>query len=126
VTTIAYAPVLLEKKAEQIRIDMGFDRENRHRVRTQYESPDRQCVIFTVVERGTVLIDIEYNSWQQIFARALVRPFAMFFREPIIQLLGLYMAFVYVFCFPCVYTVLIIPCSKLWQVIRMRTPYKEC
>lgn len=35
-------------------------------------------------------------SWKHIFAKAIVRPFALFAREPIIQLLGIYMAFVYV------------------------------
>ena len=35
------------------------------------------------------------DSWKKIFAKALVRPFALFAREPIIQLLGVYMAFLY-------------------------------
>lgn len=35
------------------------------------------------------------SSWQKIMKKALLRPFALFIREPIIQLLGLYMAFVY-------------------------------
>lgn len=34
--------------------------------------------------------------WKRIFAKAIFRPFALFAREPIIQLLGVYMAFVYV------------------------------
>jgi hypothetical protein len=34
-------------------------------------------------------------SWKRVFANALTRPFVMFAREPIIQLLGVYMAFIY-------------------------------
>ena len=35
------------------------------------------------------------RHWKRIFAKALVRPFALFAYEPIVQLLGVYMAFVY-------------------------------
>ena len=35
------------------------------------------------------------RHWQQIVSRALVRPFKLFYSEPIVQLLGAYMAFVY-------------------------------
>lgn len=35
------------------------------------------------------------DSWQTIVSKALVRPFALFVREPIVQLLGVYMAFIY-------------------------------
>jgi hypothetical protein len=35
------------------------------------------------------------RSWKVIFKRALTRPFLLFAREPIIQLLGVYMAFLY-------------------------------
>lgn len=45
--------------------------------------------------RFTFLIILDFYSRSAIFARNLVRPFAMFGREPIIQLLGLYMAFLY-------------------------------
>lgn len=34
-------------------------------------------------------------SWKHIFRKALTRPFAIFAHEPIIQVLGVYMAFVY-------------------------------
>lgn len=52
------------------------------------------------------LIKIAHASWQQIFGRALVRPFLMFYRESIIQLLGIYAAFMYAlnsecFALPC-------------------------
>lgn len=35
------------------------------------------------------------RHWKRIFAKALIRPFALFVREPIVQLLGIYMAFIY-------------------------------
>ena len=35
------------------------------------------------------------RTWQHIFAKALTRPFLLFYREPIVQLLGVYMAFIY-------------------------------
>lgn len=44
-------------------------------VRTVYENEDRH--------------------WKHIFSAALTRPFRLFATEPIVQLLGAYMAFVY-------------------------------
>ena len=35
------------------------------------------------------------HSWQHLLSKALIRPFELFASEPIIQLLGLYMAFIY-------------------------------
>lgn len=35
------------------------------------------------------------RHWKRIFAKTLFRPFALFAREPIAQLMGVYMAFVY-------------------------------
>lgn len=35
------------------------------------------------------------RHWKRIFGKTLFRPFALFAREPIVQLLGMYMAFVY-------------------------------
>ena len=46
---LAYAPVLLERKAKQIRKDMGLSPDDHRHVRTQYESPDRQCVRLTII-----------------------------------------------------------------------------
>ncbi|CAL1710554.1 unnamed protein product [Somion occarium] len=70
-----YAPVLLERKAVQIRKSMDPEKTDVREVRTVYDGADRH--------------------WRHIVAKALVRPFALFAREPIIQLLGLYMAFIY-------------------------------
>lgn len=41
------------------------------------------------------VFDTSDRHWQQIVAKSLVRPFKLFFYEPIVQLLGVYMAFVY-------------------------------
>jgi len=45
--------------------------------------------------RGVVLSRLMTPSWQAIMTKALVRPFAFFVQEPIIQLLGVYMAYIY-------------------------------
>ncbi|PCH40176.1 MFS polyamine transporter [Wolfiporia cocos MD-104 SS10] len=70
-----FAPFLLERKAERIRKSMDPEKAQNREVRTVFDSADRH--------------------WKQIFSKALVRPFKLFFREPIIQLLGVYMAFIY-------------------------------
>ncbi|KAF8900739.1 MFS polyamine transporter [Gymnopilus junonius] len=69
-----YAPYLLEKKAVQIRKDLA-EKGSQVNVKTVFDGTDR--------------------TWQHIFRKAMTRPFALFAREPIIQLLGAYMAFVY-------------------------------
>jgi hypothetical protein len=55
------------------------------------DATDRQCVrlIFMAMYPYTS------NSWKAVFSKALVRPFKLFIYEPIVQLLGLYMAFLY-------------------------------
>ncbi len=60
-------------------------------IRITMNGTDRQCVrlIFIVVHTHIS------NSWRVIFSKALVRPFKLFIYEPIVQLLGLYMAFLY-------------------------------
>lgn len=73
--TLAYAPVLLERKADKIRKTIGAKKAQHQHVRTVFESDDRH--------------------WKGIMSKALARPFAIFFREPIMQLLGAYMAFIY-------------------------------
>ena len=46
------------------------------------------------INRMHYLMDRQH-SWTQIFRRALTRPFMIFGREFIAQLLGMYMAFAY-------------------------------
>ncbi|KAH9936238.1 MFS polyamine transporter [Fomitopsis serialis] len=70
-----YAPVLLERKARRIRKNMGSEKSQHQEIRTVYDHGDRH--------------------WKQIYSTALFRPFKLFFKEPIIMLLGIYMAFVY-------------------------------
>ncbi|KAI0067660.1 MFS polyamine transporter [Artomyces pyxidatus] len=70
-----YAPILLDRKAVRTIKEMNEERTHRVEVRTTFQSTDR--------------------SWQSILGKALVRPFTLFASEPIVQLLGVYMAFVY-------------------------------
>jgi hypothetical protein len=58
--------------------------------RTSTETTDRGCVCLFISFHAHIS-----GSWKVMFSKALVRPFKMFIHEPIVQLLGLYMAFVY-------------------------------
>ncbi|EPQ50360.1 MFS polyamine transporter [Gloeophyllum trabeum ATCC 11539] len=69
-----YAPILLGQKASRIRKEMDIEKGGRD-VRTVYDTADRH--------------------WKSIFKHSLTRPFLLFAYEPIIQLLGIYMAFIY-------------------------------
>ncbi|THH18799.1 hypothetical protein EW146_g2225 [Bondarzewia mesenterica] len=71
----AFAPVLLERKLKRIRQSMDVEKAALVQMRTVYQTADRH--------------------WKSIVAKALFRPFSLFIYEPIVQLLGLYMAFVY-------------------------------
>ncbi|KAI5115610.1 hypothetical protein M0805_006818 [Coniferiporia weirii] len=73
--TETFAPLLLERKARKVRKELGLSKEDGSRVSTAFQRTD--------------------VSWKQIMVKAIVRPFALFAKEPIIQLLGIYMAFVY-------------------------------
>lgn len=92
-TTIrqAYAPVLLERKAARILNSMDEEKAHGVVIRISMDATDRQYVrlIFIVVYAYIS------NSWKAIMKKALVRPFKLFLYEPIVQLLGLYMAFLY-------------------------------
>lgn len=93
---VAFAPVLLERKADLIRKSMDPEKGAQREVRTVFDGADRQyvhhqCSILMCLLTSTPCA----LSWKHIFAKALVRPFKLFYREPIIQLLGLYMAFIY-------------------------------
>ncbi|KAF7970479.1 hypothetical protein HWV62_23837 [Athelia sp. TMB] len=76
----SFAPLLLERKATKIRKLAASDSDEKGyarytHIRTRFQSDDRH--------------------WKRLFARAILRPFALFAREPIVQLLGVYMAFIY-------------------------------
>ncbi|KAF8917458.1 MFS polyamine transporter [Mucidula mucida] len=75
----SYAPLLLDRKAAQIRAARASD-------------PEKGGIHVNV---HTVFEKSEPRTWQHIFSKALIRPFAIFVREPIIQIVGLYMAFIY-------------------------------
>ncbi|KAG0697178.1 MFS polyamine transporter [Suillus ampliporus] len=62
-----YAPLLLERKAERIRRSMDAEKV-----------PYKKSV-----------------PWRAIMIKSLIRPFALFVREPIVQLLGIYMGYLY-------------------------------
>ncbi|EJF65293.1 MFS general substrate transporter [Dichomitus squalens LYAD-421 SS1] len=74
---VTYPPVLLARKAKRFRKELAdSEKGDRHpRVRTVFDGADRK--------------------WKSIVQKALIRPFMLFFREPIIQLLRSYMAFIY-------------------------------
>lgn len=59
--------------------------------RTSMETTDRGCVCLIFISFHAHIS----GSWKAMFSKALVRPFKLFMHEPIVQLLGLYMAFVY-------------------------------
>ncbi|VDC03823.1 unnamed protein product [Peniophora sp. CBMAI 1063] len=69
-----YAPVLLERRAEALR--RGTDVEKNVEILTVYEEKMSR-------------------DWKVVMKKALVRPLVLFYHEPIIQLLGVYMALIY-------------------------------
>ncbi|KIK52998.1 hypothetical protein GYMLUDRAFT_49575 [Collybiopsis luxurians FD-317 M1] len=74
-----FAPVLLERKASKMAKSFRADPE---------KGSGRVPTFHTVFESET-------RNWKYIVQTALVRPFMLFLREPILQLLGVYMAFIY-------------------------------
>ena len=81
----AFAPILLERKAARLRKELELNASDPEKngnanpqpliIRSKFDNADR--------------------SIQHIFAKALMRPFKLWYCEPIVQLLGIYMAFVY-------------------------------
>ncbi|KAK2463962.1 hypothetical protein APHAL10511_004013 [Amanita phalloides] len=72
----SFAPYLLEQKAKRLRQSMDVENAKIRKIYTIYD------------KNGS-------RTWKQIFARAMIRPFALLAMEPIIQLIALYMAFAY-------------------------------
>lgn len=56
---------------------------------------DREFYIFSISYIHTVRSPLRESSWKRIFSKALVRPFQLFYYEPIIQVMGTYLAFIY-------------------------------
>ncbi|KAF8433769.1 MFS polyamine transporter [Boletus edulis BED1] len=71
-----FAPLLLERKAKTIRLSMDVEKAPHKTVRTIFDGK-------------------QDHSWSAIMTKSLVRPFTLFAQEPIIQLLGVYMAYLY-------------------------------
>ncbi|KAF9528077.1 MFS polyamine transporter [Crepidotus variabilis] len=72
-----FAPVLLDRKVNRLKKAMDPEKANNYTaIKSVYESK----------------ID---RSWGFLFTRSMFRPFIMFFQEPIMQLFGVYMAFLY-------------------------------
>ncbi|KAF9531460.1 MFS polyamine transporter [Crepidotus variabilis] len=72
-----FAPHLLDQKVARIKRNMDPEKANSYTaIKSVYESK---------VDR----------SWGSLFRKAMFRPFVMFAQEPIMQLLGVYMAFLY-------------------------------
>lgn len=60
-------------------------------IRISTDTVDKQCVCLIFIPLSAYIP----GSWKAILSKALVRPYKMFIFEPIVQLLGIYMAFVY-------------------------------
>ena len=48
-----------------------------------------------MIDRGIIIYRPATSSWQAMVTKSLVRPFALFAQEPVIQLLGVYMAYLF-------------------------------
>ncbi|KAF9068149.1 MFS polyamine transporter [Rhodocollybia butyracea] len=73
-----FAPVLLERKARKLEKAARADPE---------KGPSQQHRVFQTL--------MGIRSWKYVLKTALTRPTILFLREPILQLLGVYMAFIY-------------------------------
>ena len=87
----AYAPVLLERKAVMIRKSLDEEKARGTMILTAIDATDRQCVRLIFI----AICAYFSNSWKALFRKAVFRPFKLLTCEPIVQLLGLYLAFIY-------------------------------
>ncbi|KAF7979418.1 hypothetical protein HWV62_42544 [Athelia sp. TMB] len=71
-----YAPVLLARKAKRMSKTADAEKANTQPLRTIYQ---KQGII----------------SWKERMSKAVFRPFVMFWQEPILQVFGVYLAFLY-------------------------------
>jgi hypothetical protein len=90
-TPQAYSPVLLERKATAMRQAMDEEKAHGVPIRISMKTTDRQCVDHIFILSHAY----DSGSWGAMVSKGLIRPFRMFIYEPIVQLLGLYMAYVY-------------------------------
>ena len=87
----AYPPVLLERKAVAIRKAMDEEKALGMPICISMEIADRQCVDHISILSHAYIS----GSWRAMFSKRLIRPFRLFIHEPIVQLLGFYMAYVF-------------------------------
>ncbi|EIW85582.1 MFS polyamine transporter [Coniophora puteana RWD-64-598 SS2] len=80
-----YAVVLLERKAKRIRASMDPEKSQHRVVRTIFDKQGER-------------------SWKSIFKQSMFRPFVLFWYEPIVQALGIYMAYLYGILYLCLTT----------------------
>ncbi|KAJ7643706.1 MFS polyamine transporter [Roridomyces roridus] len=71
----SYAPFLLEQKAKRIRKSMDSEKGPVRIVKSKLTTDDR--------------------TWKNVIKIALTRPFVLFYYEPIVQLLAIYMSYLY-------------------------------
>ncbi|KAF9044167.1 MFS polyamine transporter [Panaeolus papilionaceus] len=71
-----FAPYLLQEKAKRIEKEMDMEKSQYKSVKSIYATK-------------------EDRHWKSIFKKALTRPFVLFYYEPIVQLLGIFMAYLY-------------------------------
>jgi hypothetical protein len=75
--SLAYAPILMERKASRIRKEMAQDAERGHRprvVRSIFETKDRKYVVIVFLDQPTLtLLQLENNSreWSNAAIQAL-------------------------------------------------------
>jgi len=92
----AYAPCLLDRKVKRIRRSRDEEKAAFRKVKTVYESKeDRTWVLMNFTFYSLCEVYSWFNRWQHIFRKALTRPFQLFGQESIVQILGIYLAFVY-------------------------------
>jgi len=71
-----YAPILLARRAKALRASMDAEKGAARPIRTIFETSEKK-------------------TWKILLKQAVLRPFQLFITEPMIQLLGVYLAFVY-------------------------------
>ncbi|TFY74084.1 hypothetical protein EWM64_g9928 [Hericium alpestre] len=99
-----YAPILLEWKTRRLRKELGLSASDKNPSSTlsksEKQSPsDDEKDVEKGQQRQNIVLRTVYSTaernWSEFIKHALFRPFLMWVYEPIVQLLGLYMAFVY-------------------------------
>ncbi|KAF9269443.1 MFS polyamine transporter [Marasmius fiardii PR-910] len=85
-----YGPILLERKAHQLAKAFSNDFEKGGQHRHDYPSKNGAQRRFRTAYEGSL-----DRSLHGIVSKALSRPFMLFIREPILQLFGLYLSFIY-------------------------------